>query len=202
MPQPRIKMRKIRETLRLRHESGLSIRQISASTKAGVGTIQNLLHKAKELDLSWPLPDELDDHRVAQLFYPEAPPDEDSRRLVVPDWTQIHQELKRRAMTKHLLWEEYCEVHPTRCYSYSQFCDLYAKWRKKQKRSMRQLHKAGEKTFVDYAGMTIPVIDSRTGEILFDAQVFVGVLGASNFTYAEATRSQACRLAAESRAYV
>ena len=190
MPQPRIKMRKIREVLRLHNESGRSIRQISASTKVSIGSIQTLLRKAREIELGWPLAQDLDDVRLAQLFYPKAQPSEDSRRLVVPDWTQIHQELKRKAMTKQLLWEEYCEAHPTRCYSYSQFCDLYAKWRKKQKRSMRQLHKAGEKVFVDYAGMTIPIVDPRTGEVLFDAQVFVGVLGASNLTFAEATRSQ------------
>ena len=189
MPQPRIKMRKIREVLRLHFESGRSIRQINASTKTSVGAIQKLLKQARELNLAWPLPEDLDDTRLSLLFYPEANAT-DSKRLVVPQWTKIHQELKRKAMTKQLLWEEYCECHPTRCYSYSQFCDLYARWCKRQKRSLRQLHKAGEKTFVDYAGITIPVIDPRSGEILIDAQMFVGVLGASCLTYAEATASQ------------
>lgn len=189
MPQPRIPMRQIREVLRLHFESGRSIRQINTSTKTSIGAIQKLLKQARQLNLTWPLPEDLDDARLALLFYPKAHPT-GSKQLVIPDWTQIHQELKRKAMTKLLLWEEYCEAHPTRCYSYSQFCDLYAKWRKRQKRSLRQLHKAGEKTFVDYAGVTIPIADPRTGEVLMDAQMFVGVLGASNLTYAEATGSQ------------
>ena len=189
MPQPRIKMRRIREVLRLHFESGRSIRQISASTKTSVGTIQKLLKHARQHNLTWPLPADLDDTRLALVFYPKANVS-NSKRLVVPDWPQIHQELKRKAMTKLLLWEEYCEAHPTRCYSYSQFCDLYAKWRRQQKRSLRQTHKAGEKVFVDYAGLTIPIVDRHTGEVLIDAQMFVGVLGASNLTYAEATASQ------------
>ena len=92
-------------------------------------------------------------------------------------------------MTLQLLWEEYTQQYPNRCYSYSQFCDRYRHWRGKQKRSMRQIHKAGEKCFVDYCGQTVPIIDPGTGEIR-DAQVFVGVLGASNYTYAEATLTQ------------
>ena len=182
-------MRQIREVLRLHFESGRSIRQINASTKTSVGAIQKLLKQARELNLSWPLPGDLDDVRLAALFYPTTDT-ATSKRLVVPEWKTLHQELKRKGMTKQLLWEEYCQTYPTRCYSYSQFCDLYARWSKRQKRSLRQLHKAGEKVFVDYAGLTIPVIDPRTGEVKIDAQVFVGVLGASNLTYAEATRSQ------------
>ena len=155
MPQPRIKMRQIREVLRLHFESGRSIRQIRASTKTSVGAIQKLLKRARELNLTWPLPGDLDDGQLTTLFYPKADTG-GSKRFVVPDWTQINQELKRKAMTKLLLWEEYCEAHPAHCYSYSQFCDLYAQWRKRQKRSLRQQHKAGEKAFVDYAGITIP----------------------------------------------
>ncbi|MBM7422623.1 transposase [Spongiibacter marinus] len=81
------------------------------------------------------------------------------------------------------------EQFPNRCYSYSQFCDLYRQWSKRQKRSMRQIHKAGEKCFVDYCGQTVPIVNGGTGEIR-EAQIFVGVLGASNYTYAEATFSQ------------
>jgi len=108
----------------------------------------------------------------------------------VPNWTQVHQELKHKAMTKHLLWEEYCQIYPNSCYSYSQFCDLYMQWSKRQRRSMRQLHKAGEKAFIDYAGMTIPIVNQHTGEIRFEAQMFVAVLGASSLTFAEASPSQ------------
>ena len=189
MPGQRITMRKIREILRLHLESGLSIRQISASTKTSSGAIQKLLKQARQLELAWPLPSTIDDAQLAALFYPKAHTIR-STRFAVPDWTQVHQELKRKAMTKQLLWEEYCQSYPNNCYSYSQFCDLYMQWSKRQKRSMRQLHKAGEKAFIDYAGMTIPIVNQHTGEILFDAQMFVAVLGASSFTYAEASPSQ------------
>ena len=180
-------MRKIRDVLRLRLSAGLSVRQISASTKVSVGLIQKLLHQAQTLELEWPLP-QIDDSQLARLFYPGA----DTRvsdRYAVPDWAAIHQELKRKGMTKQLLWEEYTQQYPNRCYSYSQFCDLYRAWSRRQKRSMRQLHRAGEKCFVDYCGPTVPIISPTTGEVR-PAQVFVAVLGASNYTYVEATYSQ------------
>ena len=181
-------MRKIRDILRLRLAAGLSIRQIKASTKVSIGAIQKLLTKADELELSWPLPEGMNDDQLARLFYPEA----DTRaaaRHQMPDWPTIHQELKRKGVTKQLLWEEYAQQYPNRCYSYSQFCDRYRHWRSLQKRSMRQSHKAGEKCFVDYCGPTVPIINTHTGEIR-QAQVFVGVLGASNYTYAEVTWTQ------------
>ena len=184
-------MRKIREVLRLRLEAGLSIRQISASTKTSVGAIQKLLSRADALNLNWPLPEDLDDGRLAALFYPGADPTT-STRYQVPDWATVHQELKRKGMTKQLLWEEYTAQYPNRCYSYSQYCDRYRHWLKQQKRSMRQTHKAGEKCFVDYCGPTVPIINPQTGEVR-TAQVFVAVLGASNYTYAEATWSQSLR---------
>jgi len=188
MPAKRIAMRKIRDVLRLRLEARLSIRQIKASTKVSVGAIQKLLSQAELLGLSWPLAPDLDDAQLAQMFYPGADTTA-SRRYQVPDWPAVHQELKRKGMTKQLLWEEYTEQYPNRCYSYSQYCDRYSRWRKQQKRSMRQLHKAGEKGFIDYCGPTVPIIDARTGEIN-EAQVFVAVLGASNYTYVEATMTQ------------
>lgn len=181
-------MRKIREILRLRFAAGLTIRQIKASTKLSVGAIQKLLTKAQELALSWPLPDDLDDAKLAQLFYPKADPTV-SPRFHIPNWPELHHELKQKGITRQLLWEEYTAQHPNRCYSYSQFCDRYHHWRGLQKRSMRQTHKAGEKSFVDYCGPTVPVVNAATGEII-NAQVFVGVLGASNYTFAEATASQ------------
>jgi transposase len=181
-------MRKIRDILRLRLAGGLSFRQINASTKVSLGSIQKLLSKAAELELSWPLPDDLNDVQLARLFYPDA----DTRtasRFQIPDWPATHQELKRKGMTKLLLWEEYTQQYPNRCHSYSQFCDRYRHWRGRQKRSMRQSHKAGEKCFVDYCGQTVPIINADTGEIR-EAEIFVAVLGASNKTYAEATHSQ------------
>ena len=137
MPAKRIKMRKIRDVLRLRLSGELSVRQISRSTKLSVGGIQKLLNKAKALDLSWPLPPDMDDKLLAALFYPRADT-RASTRFEIPHWPAVHQELKRRHMTKQLLWEEYTQQYPNRCYSYSQFCDRYRHWRGKQKRSMRQ----------------------------------------------------------------
>ncbi len=188
MTAKRTTMRKIRDVLRLRLSAGLSIREISRSTKISVGGIAKLLAKATALELSWPLPDDLDDNTLANLFYPAADT-RTSRRYQMPDWPVIHLELKRPHMTKQLLWEEYTQQYPNRCYSYSQFCDRYRHWRGKQKRSMRQHHRAGEKCFVDYGGSTVPVINGSTGEIR-EAQIFVAVLGASNFTFVEATWTQ------------
>jgi len=182
-------MRKIHDVLRLRLSAGLSIRQIRASTKVSVGAIQKLLARADELGLSWPLPAELDEAALARLFYPAAHAESD-KRFAAPDWPAIHLELKRAGVTKQLAWEEYTAQFPNRCYSYSQFCARYRRWCQTLKRSMRQIHRAGEKLFVDYAGQTVPVVNPGTGEF-WSAQVFVAVLGASNYTYAEATRSQA-----------
>jgi len=188
MTAKRTTMRKIRDVLRLRLSAGLSIREISRSTKISVGGIAKLLAKATALELSWPLPDDLDDNRLANLFYPAADT-RTSRRYQMPDWPAIHLELKRPHMTKQLLWEEYTQQYPNRCYSYSQFCDRYRRWRGKQKRSMRQHHRAGEKCFVDYGGSTVSIINGSTGEIR-EAQIFVATLGASNYTFAEATWTQ------------
>lgn len=137
------------------------------------------------LELSWPLPDDLDDQALALRFYPRADA-RPARRHQEPDWFELHQELKKKGVTKQLLWEEYTQQFPNRCYSYSQFCARYEDWRGEQQRSMRQIHPAGEKLFLDYAGQTIPVVCAASGEIR-QAQIFVAVLGASNYTYAEAT---------------
>ena len=191
MPAKRTTMRKIREVLRLRMETGLSIRQIKHSTSVSVGAIQKLLAKAEAEGLSWPLPEELTEARLAQLFYPNADT-RPSDRFQEPDWETVHQELRRKEMTKLLLWEEYTAQYPNRCYSYPQYCARYRQWAKGLRRSMRQVHKAGEKCFIDYCGVTVAVVNPTTGEIR-RAQVFVAVLGASNYTYAEATWSQSLR---------
>lgn len=188
MPAKRITMRKLRDILRMRLSGDCSIREISRSTKVSVGSIQKLLTKAQALELTWPLPEDLDDGQLARLFYPAADT-RTSSHLQIPDWPTVHQELKRPHMTKQLAWEEYTQQYPNRSLSYSRFCHRYKVWVGKQRRSMRQQHKAGEKCFVDYAGSTVPVVSGSTGEIR-EAQIFVAALGASNYTYAEATWSQ------------
>ena len=184
----RLSMRKIREILRLRFDCKLTIRQISASIRVSTGAVTKYLGLFEQSGLTWPLPDDMDDTTLINRLSPES-----ARRrhqgLVSPDWVEVHNELKQKGMTRQLVWEEHCEAYPHNHYSYPQFCHLYREWRKKQKRSMRQLHRAGEKMFVDYAGLTVTIVDRNTGDTA-PAQIFVAVLGASNYTYAEATWTQ------------
>ena len=181
-------MRKIREILRLRYECRLSIRQISSSVKVSTGAVTKYLRQFDQSDLSWPLPDDIDDSALINRLSPEAA-HRQHQGLVDPDWAKIHDSLKRKGMTRQLVWEEYCDVYPHNAYSRTQFCHRYSEWCKKQKRSMRQQHKGGEKLFIDYAGLTVPIVSKETGESA-NAQVFVAVLGASNYTYAEASWTQ------------
>lgn len=187
MPNKRIAMRKIHEILRLRFEVGLSFRQISQCADVSTGAIQKMLKRLEASGLSWPLPEGMTEPRLASLLYPES----DSRpgALEDPDLAEIHMELRKKGVTRHLRWEEYCQRMPVRAYSYSQFCCRYQAWCQMQKRSMRQQHLAGEKLFIDYCGPTVPVISAETGECR-QAQIFVAVLGASNYTWAEATYTQ------------
>ena len=179
-------MRKIREVLRLKWAKGLSNRQIAASSGISRPTVSEYLRQATEAGLSWPLPDDPDDSRLQRwLFLP--PPDLPDQVWGIPDWWYIHQELKRKHVTLFLLWQEYRQAHPDG-YQYSWFCD-YRHWWGQLDVVMHQDHRAGEKLFVDYAGQTVPVIGRSTGGIR-QAQIFVAVLGASNYTYAEATWSQ------------
>ena len=181
-------MRKLREILRLRLSAQLSMRQIRDSLRLSIGVVQKITRRAGELGLDWEAIEKMDDRQLAQAFYPES----DNRTtgaLQLPDWSQVYQELHHKQVTKHLLWEEYTQQYPNRSYSYPQYCFLYGQWLSKQKRSMRQVHTAGDKLFVDYAGQTVPIVQASTGEVRF-AQVFVAVLGASNYTFAEATWTQ------------
>jgi len=181
-------MRKLRQVLRLGLHAKVAIRAIHRSLKLSVGAIQKILSKAKALDLTWESIEKLDDVQLASLFYPQSD-NQVSTEFEQPDWHKLHRELTRKGVTKQLLWEEYTLDYPNRSYSYSQYCFLYAVWVKKQKRSMRQVHKAGEKLFVDYAGQTMPIVNQATGEV-DHAEIFVAVLGASNYIFSEATRSQ------------
>ena len=188
MPQNRVTMRKIREILRLAWSCKQTRQSISDSCGIGKTTVTDTLYRASAAGLSYPLPADLDDERLERLLYPQHPRAITSRRTP-PDWSSLHNELlSHKNLTLMLLWQEYKEREPSG-YQYSQFCDLFRFWRGKLDLSMRQEHRAGEKMFVDYCGQTIPIVDSTTGEIR-DAQVFVAVMGASNYTYAETTWSQ------------
>ena len=185
MPARRLLMRKIREILRLRHEQGLSHREIARVCAIGAGTVSRYLEKTAELGFGWPLPGELDDAALEAVLFPRPAP---ARKRAQPDCAYIHRELRRDGVTLQLLWEEYLGVHPSG-YRYTQFCEIYRQWARRLRPSMRQIHRAGEKTFIDYSGKGPRLVDRRTGE-LRRLELFVAVLGASNLTYAEATETQ------------
>ena len=183
----RLSMRKIREVLRLTLEAGLSARQIAESLQLARSTVGECLRRFRESGLPWPLLSELGDVELERRLFP--PPVRGSGLTrPLPDWARVHQELKRKGVTLALLWQEYKLAHPDG-YQYSRFCDQYRAWVGSQDVVMRQTHRVGEKLFVDYTGQPAEVIDRTTGEIRL-AQVFVAVLGASNYTYAEATWTQ------------
>jgi transposase len=180
-------MRKISDVLRL-HAGGLSKRRIAVSLNIGRTAVGDYLRRARRAGLGWPQPEGLSDEDLERLLFPPPPAVSPDRRPP-PDWPALHRELKRPGVTVSLLWEEYRSVHPGG-YGYSRFCDLYRDWRGRLNPTMRQAHVVGEKLFVDYAGATMEVIDGLTGEIR-TAQVFVATLGASSYSYAEATWTQA-----------
>ena len=189
MATKRLPMRQIREILRLKYDQQLSHRAIADACRVSLGTVSEYLGRARRIGLEWPLPGDLDDRALEARLGLAARPARRERAL--PDWQHIHQELKRVGVTLHLLWEEYREVHPDG-YGYSQFCEIYRRWARKLKPTMRQVHRAGEKIFIDFSGKRPHWVNSRTGETV-PAELFVAVLGASNYTYAEALPSQQLR---------
>lgn len=180
-------MRKIRDVLRLRLGADLSLDEIARALKVSKGVVAKYLTLAKAADIGWPIRADLDDADLERLLFPrriKAGP-----TYIEPDHAQVHQELKRKGVTLQLLWEEYRQSAGDRAYQYTAFCNHYRAFARDLKRSMRQVHKVGEKLFVDYAGPSIPIIDVLTGEVA-PASIFVGVLGASSYTFAYATAGQ------------
>jgi transposase len=183
-------MRKFKEVLRL-HSLGLAQRQIAQSCSIGQSTVSEYLQAAAAAQLSWPEVAGWDERRLESVL-PKAPAASARGRAPAPDFAAIHTELQQdKHLTLQLLWEEYRDFHPDG-YRYSRFCELYQRWRKRQEVVLRQHHRAGEKLFVDYAGRTIPV-QYPAGGAPREAQLFVAVLGASNYTFAEATWTQGLR---------
>jgi transposase len=182
-------MRKIREVLRLRLAQRLSQRAIGKSLGVSTGAVNICLGRARRAGVSWPLPAGLDDAHLERLLYP-PPPAVASEQRLVPDWAAVHRELRRPNVTLALLWEEYRDgAGGPDGFGYSWFCQLYREWAGRLKPTLRQVHTAGERVFVDFAGHTMEVIDGATGEVR-QAQVFVAVLGASSYTFAQATWTQ------------
>ena len=184
-------MRKLKEVLRL-HSLGLSQHQIARSCSVSQSTVHEYISAAQAAGVKWPFPEAWDDRKIEQALFPNRPGPAVWRKHPEPDWSQIHRELQtHKNLTLQLLWQEQRENNPEG-YGYSRFCALYRRWLKKLDLVLRQEHRAGEKMFVDYAGATIPIYDPQTGEA-HPAAVFVAVLGASSYTFAEATTGQDLR---------
>lgn len=181
-------MRQLRQVLRLHLEAGLSYGQVGGALGIPKSTVGKMCLLARAAGVDWVVAQTLDDDALeARLYRPAVPR---ASAQLEPDWAVVHQELKRPGVTLQLLWEEYQREHDGLAYKYTSFCIKYRQWSLALRRSMRQTHVAGDKLFVDYAGQTVPVVDAISGEIR-RAQIFVGVLGASNYTFACATATQA-----------
>jgi transposase len=189
MANRRLSMRKIKEVLRLSYQGNLSARQVAHSLNISRSAVKEYQERAKTAGLGWPLPDTLSEHELEQKLFP-PPLTLEAPAKALPDFEYIYQELKTHKkfnLTLDLLWQEYKEQHPEG-YQYSQFCELYRRYRGKLDYSMRQDHKGGEKLFVDY-GESLSLIDPQSGEPI-TTQLFIAVWGASNYTFAQATLSQ------------
>ena len=180
-------MRKIKDVLRYRHSTGLSLEAIARTLNISKGVVAKYLRLAADAGVGWPLPEDMDDAALEKRLYQQA--SARAPAFAQPDYAEVHQELKRKGVTLILLWEEYRQASGESAYQYTAFCTHYRTWAGKLKHSMRQIHHAGEKLFADYAGPTIPIIDAASGEIR-PASLFVAVLGASSYTFACATVGQ------------
>ena len=180
-------MRKIKEVLRLKWDQKLTNRQIAKSCSISHTTVREYHLRAELAGLSWPLDPKLDDTAIEHLLFPRCRKPGPNKRQM-PNMKYLYQELKRKSVTLQLLWYEYKQSNPEG-YQYSQFCNRYRQWSKKLDITLRQEHRAGEKMFVDYAGQTVPIIDPCSGEIR-KAHIFIAVLGASSYTYAQATLAE------------
>jgi len=188
MPGRRIDMRKLKEVLRLRLTVGLSNRKIALCTGVGKSAVSKHVARAEELGLDWRRVEAMAEEAIEALLYPPSGEAKPGGQLV-PDWDEVARELRRKGVTKRLLWEEYREELGARAYSYSRYCELYGSWKGGIEPVMRFEHAAGEKSFVDYSGQTLDVVDPSTGEVR-EAEVFVATLGASSYTFADVTWSQ------------
>ncbi len=186
MSRKRIGLRKIREILRLHFECGYSDRQIGRVFKMSHTTVGKIYGHVVKSGYTWPLPEDLDDAELERICYPPVKTYSGKRPL--PDWNNVWKEMQRKGMTLQLLWQRYKDDHPDG-YQYTQFCELYNRWSGHKKVTMRQRHRAGVNTFIDYAGSKLPLIDPSTGE-LSEASIFVSAAGAAGLIYAEATLTQ------------
>ena len=179
-------MRKIEEVLRLHHECGRSNRAIAQAVRTSPTTVGDYLRRARLAELPWPLPEGMSEVALEAALFPPLPASKVSRPE--PDWAAVHRQVGRVGVTLDLLWQEYRECHPDG-YQYSGFCEHYRAFARALPVTLRQSHAPGERLFVDYSGQTVTIIDVASGEER-QAQIFVAVLGASSYTYVEATWTQ------------
>ncbi len=184
MAAARLAMREIREILRQKWELRRSHREVARSLSVSVGTVSGVARRAGAVGLDWAAVAALSEEELEARVVAPRPRAARSE----PDWAALHRERTRPGVTLSLLHLEYLEREPDG-FRYSQFCDRYRRWAKTLRLSMRQVHVAGAKMFVDYAGSKPSVVDPQTGGIS-EVELFVAVLGASNYTFAEATRTQ------------
>jgi len=188
MPKKRLPMRQIKKVLRMTHTMDLSQQAISQATGIPRTTVRDYLQRAKKAGITWPIPDDMDDEQLNALLFKQKQSLQ-SKDQSTPNWAKVHQELKRKGVTLQLLWEEYKLEH-AEGYQYSWFVSLYRQWAKTKKVWMVQSHTAGEKVFVDYSGLTIPIWSTNLIDIEYQAEVFVAVLGGSDLIFCLATASQ------------
>jgi transposase len=182
----RINMRKIKEVLRLKSELNLSNEKISYIVEVGETTVREYLIRAKNAKITWPLPDGICDKTLEEALYPAV--FDDHNQYELPDFEGMHKELSKKGITRLLLWKEYKTANPNH-YCYSKYCRLYEEWLSSSDTWMMQTHKAGGETFIDWAGLTMPIW-KKDGSVDFEAQIFVSALGFSSYTFCTAVRSQ------------
>jgi transposase len=187
MAQERLTLGKIREILRLKEEAGLSNRAIARACKISNSTVGEYLRRARLAGVGWPIPKGVSEDELLQKLFPDTKRSNISNRPL-PDWEKVRQELKKKGVTLKLLWIEYRDSHPDG-YSYTQFCEYFRRWAKTQSPTGRFPHNGGEVMEVDYAGMTVIIVNPETGETR-QAPVFVATFPASNYLYAEVQPSK------------
>lgn len=181
-------MSNVIEILRLKYDARLSHQKIAQALGLSKGAVSKYVSMASAAGVAqWPLPDGYDESALEKLLHPES--EKKPSRYIEPDWFTVHQELKNKGVTLLRLWAEHEERVGDKAHRYTQFSQHYRRWKQDQKRSLRQHHRSGEKVFIDHCGPTVSVVDRRTGKVR-EAQIFVAVLGASSYTFAEATWTQ------------
>ena len=190
MPAERVAMRQAREIARLKYLAGVPTRAIARRLGVAASTVRETLRRFEGAGLGWPLPNGMSDGDLEAALYANHGTKRGHRRHAEPDWPTVHRELKRKHVTLLIVWDEYIAANPGG-YSYSRFCELYRGFELKLSPTMRQTHAAGERLFVDYAGDGVPVVIDRLSGEIRKAQIFVAVLGASSFTFAHASWTQA-----------